>query len=115
MPVSRRNIPSSEPGKSRRRPATTPEGRESQLIAKAERLAERQLDDGSASAQVITHFLKLSSTRAELEKQHLAGELELQKAKIEAMGSTKRLEEMYTKAMNAFRGYKGLPPEDEDE
>ena len=102
------------PESSRRRSATTPEARESQMINLAERLAEQQMEDGSASAQVITHFLKLGSSREQLEKQRLSGEVELQKAKIEAMASTQRLEEMYTRAMDAFRGYQGHPPEDEE-
>lgn len=86
------------------------------MISLAERLAEQQMLDGTASAQVITHYLKLGSTRERLEQKRLEGEVELQKAKIEAMASTQRLEEMYTRAMDAFRGYQGHPPEaDEDE
>lgn len=85
------------------------------MISLAERLAEQQMRDGTASAQVITHYLKLGSTREQLEQQRLAGEVELQKAKIEAMASTQRLEEMYTRAMNAFRGYQGHPPEDDED
>jgi hypothetical protein len=85
------------------------------MVSLAERLAEQQLKDGSASAQVITHYLKLGSSREQLEQQRLAGELELQKAKIESMASTQRLEAMYTQAMNAFRGYQGQPDEELDE
>ena len=85
------------------------------MIALAERLAERQMQDGTASAQVITHYLKLGSTREQLEQQRLVGEVELQKAKIEAMASTQRLEEMYVRAMDAFRGYQGHPVEDTDD
>jgi len=81
------------------------------MISLAERLAEQQMLDGTASAQVITHYLKLGSTRERLEQKRLEGEVELQKAKIEAMASTQRLEEMYTRAMDAFRGYQGHPPE----
>jgi hypothetical protein len=113
--VRRQNVSPSNPNRNRRNPATTPEARESQLVAKAERLAERQLDDGTASAQVITHYLKLGSTREQLEQRRLAGEVELQKAKIEAMASTQRLEAMYAKAMDAFRGYQGVPSEDVDD
>lgn len=118
MPVNRKSIPSAETSRRRRKPDTTPEARESRLIAKAERLAELQLEDGSASAQVITHFLKLGSSREQVEQERLRGEVELQKAKIEAMASTQRLEAMYTKAMDAFRGYQGRgleEPEDEHE
>jgi hypothetical protein len=85
------------------------------MISLAERLAEQQMRDGSASAQVITHYLKLGSTREQLEQQRLAGEVRLQEAKIEAMASTERLEEMYSKAINALRGYQGHQPEEDDE
>lgn len=85
------------------------------MISLAERLAEQQMRDGTASAQVITHYLKLGSTRERLEQDRLKGEVELQKAKIEAMASTQRLEEMYTRAMDAFRGYQGHPPPEDDE
>lgn len=107
MPVRRQPKPLSET--SRRNAATTPEARETQMISLAERLAEQQMRDGTASAQVITHYLKLGSTREQLEQQRLSGEVELQKAKIEAMASTQRLEEMYTQAIRAMRGYQGEP------
>ena len=45
------------------RPALTPEARENQMIALAVDLAEQQLRDGTASSQVITHYLKLGSTK----------------------------------------------------
>lgn len=92
--------------------ATTPEGRESQMIAAAERLAAQQLADGTASAQVITHYLKLGSTREQLEQQRLEGELRLQEAKIKAMASTERLETLYTQAMESLRGYRGESVDD---
>lgn len=37
------------------RPALTPEARENQLISLASDLAEKQLREGTASSQVITH------------------------------------------------------------
>lgn len=95
--------------------ATTPEGREAQMVAAAERLAAQQMADGTASAQVITHYLKLGSTRERLEQARLEGELRLQEAKIQAMASNERLETMYMNAMRAMRGYSGEPDEpDED-
>lgn len=46
-----------ETGPSRsRRPALTPDARENQMISLAVDLAERQLEEGTASSQVITHF-----------------------------------------------------------
>lgn len=79
------------------------------MISLAEKVAERQLRDGTASAQVITHYLKLGSSREQLEQKRLEGEVELQKAKIESLASTQRLEALYMKAMNALRGYRGEP------
>lgn len=39
-----------------------PEARENQLVSLAYDLAEQQLREGSASAMVITHLLKLRTT-----------------------------------------------------
>lgn len=99
----------------RRRPATTPEGEESQLIGLATDLAARQLADGSASSQVITHYLKLGSSRERLEQDRLARENELLTKKIEAMESAKRVEELYETALNAMRSYSGQQPLQNDE
>jgi hypothetical protein len=105
--VSRR-VTDPEKKQTRRRPATTPEQRENQLIALAADLAERQMRDGTASSQIITHYLKLGSTREELEKDRLRIENELAKAKIEAMASASRMEELYAEAIDAMRGYAGM-------
>lgn len=110
MATRRTNHPHAS--QSTRRPATTPEARENQLIAAAVDLAARQLEDGSASAQVITHYLKLGSSRERLEQEKMIQEVELAKAKIEAMASAKRIEEMYGEALNAMRAYGGHEPLD---
>lgn len=89
-------------------PALTPEARENQLIALAVDLAEQQLRDGTASSQVISHFLKLGSTRAELEKEKLRSENELSRAKAEALRSQERQDEMFQKAIEAMRRYQGV-------
>ena len=87
MPAKRR---SSEPTNRRPKRATTPEGREGQLVSEAIDLAERQIRAGTASSQVITHFLKLGSTREQLEQQRLQHENELTRVKIEALEGQKR-------------------------
>ena len=89
------------------RPALTPEARESQLVSLAVDLAEKQLMEGTASSQVITHYLKLGSTKERLEKEKLINENELLKAKAELMQSAKRTEELYLKALDAMRSYRG--------
>jgi len=91
----------------RRPPATTPEGRENQMVAMAVDLAEKQLRDGTATSQVLTHFLKLGSTREKLEQERLSQENDLLRAKIDAMASAKRVEELYASALDAMRSYAG--------
>ena len=98
-------------GRSRR--ARTLEDREDQLIALAVDLAEQQLRDGTASAQVITHYLKLGSTKDRLEKEIMAEQKELLKAKTESIQSAKRVEELYLDALNAMRTYSGRTSEED--
>jgi hypothetical protein len=109
--ATRRKVESSD--KPRRPPATTPEGRENQLISRAVDLAEKQLQEGTASSQIITHYLKLGSTREQLEQDRLKHENNLLEAKIEAMASAKRVEELYETALNAMRSYAGQEPLEE--
>lgn len=87
-------------------PATTPEARENQLIALAVDLAEKQLLEGTASAQVITHYLKLGSSKERIEKEILEKQKELISAKTEALQSAKRIEELYDNAIQAMRSYR---------
>ncbi len=91
----------------RRRAATTVENREAQLISLAMDLAERQLAEGTASSQVMTHYLKAGSTRETLEKDRLRNENELLKSKVEQLASAKRVEELYADALHAMRSYRG--------
>ena len=89
------------------RPALTPEARENQLISMAVNLAEQQLKDGTASSQVITHFLKLGTEKAKLEQEKLKRENELLRAKTESIESSRRVEELYLNALNAMKNYSG--------
>lgn len=91
----------------RSRPALTPEARENQLIALAIDRAEQQLLDGTASSQVITHYLKLGSTKERLEREKLERENELLRAKAESIQSAQRIEELYKNALDAMRSYRG--------
>jgi hypothetical protein len=95
-----------------RRPAQTEEGRENQLVSLAIDLAEKQLAGGTASAQVITHYLKLGSTREKLEQARLEHENELLRAKVDNMASAKKVEELYEAALNAMRTYSGQEVEE---
>ena len=97
------------------RPALTPESREDQLVALAIDLAEKQLLEGTASAQVISHFLKIGSTKERIEKEILEEQKDLIKAKTEALKSEKRVEELYQEALDAMRRYAGQEIAEEDE
>ena len=88
-------------------PATTPEARENQMIALAMDVVEKRLRNGTASSQETTHFLKLGSIKEKRELALLEQELQLKKAKTEAIQSAKRVEELYSKALDAMRSYSG--------
>lgn len=100
--------------KKKTRPALTAEGREKQMISLAIDCAEKQLREGTASSQVITHYLKLASTKNQLEMEKLKKENELLKAKTEAIKSAKSQEELYAKAIEAIRIYSGAGSMDEN-
>lgn len=99
------------PKKPRQPPATTPEARENQLVALAIDAAEKQIREGTASSQIMTHFLKLASPREKLEREKLEAENEMLRKKVEAMASAKRVEELYESALNAMRSYGGVETE----
>jgi hypothetical protein len=97
----------------RRRPATSAEARELEIASDAYDLAEEQIREGTASSQVITHFLKMGSTREKLEQQRIAHENELLQVKREAIEGQKRVEELYMSALAAMRSYSGQASEAE--
>ena len=89
------------------RPALSPEARENQMISLAVDLAERQLVEGTASSQVITHYLKLGSTKERIEKEILEKQKELIEAKTQTLQSAQRVEELYSNALSAMKKYSG--------
>jgi TRAP-type uncharacterized transport system substrate-binding protein len=76
--------------------------------------AEDMMRSGNAPAQIVTHYLKLGSSREKLEQERLAMEVRIAEAKIEQMKSVERIEELYEKAIHAMQAYKGeqMPEED---
>lgn len=99
----------------RRRPtASTPEGRENQMINLAIDEAERQIRAGTASSQIVTHYLKLGTTRESLEQERLRRENTLLEARATAMANAERMEELMREALDAFRGYRMPDSRDED-
>ena len=105
--MAKSKVKNSSESSRKSRPPLTPEARENQLVSLAVDLAEQQLRDGTASSQVITHYLKLGSTKERLEKEKLEEENKLLKARTEALRSTKRIEELYSEAISAMKRYSG--------
>lgn len=80
-------------------------------------VAEEQMRNGTASSQVLTHFLKMGSTRERLEQMRMEHEIELMEVKKESIANQARVEELFTAAIDAMRSYTGTqsPMEDPDE
>ncbi len=91
----------------KKRAAMSVEARENQMIALAVDLAEKQLMEGTASAQVITHYLKLGSTRNMLEREMMVEQKKLLKAKTEAIESSAEVKTLVEGALRAMREYSG--------
>lgn len=94
------------------KPARTPEAREQQLISLAMDNAERQLTEGTASSQVITHFLKLGTIQAQYELEKIRKENELLAAKTAQIERSENIESLVYDAIQAFKGYSGAPEEE---
>ena len=97
----------------RRRPARSPEAREQQMISYAVDLAEEQLRNGTASSQIITHYLKEASLKHQIELEKLRLENELIRAKTESLEREQRTEEMFKNAIEAMKRYSGNGDPDE--
>ena len=95
------------------RPALTPDAKEKQMISLATDLAEQQLRDGTASSQLITHYLKLGSMREKLERERLEEENKLRRAKTKAMENAEEVKVLYEQALRAMRNYAGYGEPDE--
>lgn len=116
--AAKRSGASDVPGpRAKSRPATTLDAREQQLVSLAVDLAEQQIRDGTASAQVITHFLRLGTTRERLEQEKLRRENLLLEGRTEELSSKGRIEELYKSALNSMRDYGGHEPlvDDDDD
>ena len=91
----------------RRAPATTPRDRELQLTSLAVDLAEKQIRDGTASSQIITHFLKLATVKEQLSNEKLIEENNLLRAKVQSLKSSENVERLMEQAINAMKAYSG--------
>lgn len=113
VPLSEAPDPDNSSKKVRRR-ALSLERREDQLISLAYDLVEERIRNGTATSAETVEFLKRGSTKARLEKEIMEEQKKYMKAKTEAMESAKRVEELYSEAMVAFRSYQSTQPDDKD-
>ena len=89
----------------RRKPVLTPEAKENQMIGYAVDLAEKQLRDGTASAAVITHYLRLGTEKAKLERVKLEKEITLVAAKAESISSEQNNESLVKQVVDSMKNY----------
>ena len=95
------------------RPKFSEEAEEQQLISLAIERAKEQLQNGTASSQVICHFLKLGSSQSKLEKKILEVQHENIVAKTEAIKAMQRSDELFRDAFSALKSYSGKTDEDD--
>ena len=98
-----------------RRPALSPEAQENKMIGLAVDLAEKQLLDGTASSQVITHYLKMGSIKERLEREKIEEENKLLKAKTKALEDAADMKALYAEAIMAMKRYSGHGEDDEED
>ena len=87
--------------------ASTPEGRENEMIMLAYQEVERRIRDHTATSQELCHFLKMGSEKERLEREKLEVEMELQRVKADSIESGKHMEELYNNAIAAMKLYGG--------
>lgn len=97
-----------------RRPGTTLEARENQLIALAVNLVEERLRNKTATSSEILHYLKLATTREQLEQERIRHENELAQAKADKIRSDQQVGERIDEVMAAIRSYAGYGDDDEE-
>lgn len=102
-----------KPAAPSRKPASSPEARELELVGMAYDLLEQRLRDGTASSQEVTTLIKFGSTREALEQMKIEHDIELARVRADSMAKVDNHEALLSDALNAFRGYQGLPPEEE--
>lgn len=113
--MARRHVDDERPAPRRRSPAKTPQERESILTAKALNLIEKQIDDGSASSQLLSIYAKYGSQREILERERLEADNDVLRKKLETMEAAIDVKNLMDEALSAFKGYSGQKVDDDDE
>lgn len=117
MTKPKQNNVNSNANLKRKPPAQTPEAQEQRMINLAMEQAEQMLMEKRAPAPVVVHFLKLATEKYKNETEKIRAEASLSASKSEILMSQKHTEELYEKAIQAFKGYSGdfSSPDEDDE
>ena len=95
-------------------PPRTEEEAEKRCVNLATNLAMQQLADGTATSQIIVHYLKLGSLKEQAELEKTMHEIELLKAKKKAIESAEEQEKKYQEVIRAIASYSGKDGEWEE-
>lgn len=106
-------VPENHSQPRRKRPAITAADQEREMIDLATQCARDQLKNGTASSQVIVHYLKLGTTREALEKEKLRRENILLESKTKEIDNRADYSRLAQEAVEAFKRYAGYS-DDED-
>lgn len=90
-------------------PPLNDEAQETKLVALALKQAQIHLEEGTASSQIVTHFLRLGSLKAQVELEKLELENRLLEEKIQAERSGQQLNEMFGEVLAALKSYSYSP------
>lgn len=96
-------------------PPINDEALETKLVSLAFSQAKTEMEEGTASSQIVTHFLRLGSLKAKVELEKLELENRLLEEKIQAEQSGQKLNEMFGEVLAALKSYSYAPPGDSDE
>lgn len=83
------------------------EERERELAYLATCLAEQQLRDGTAKAQVITHYLKLASPRENIERRMMEAKIQLLEGQLQACQRDTTTQQLLEEAIESLKMYRG--------
>lgn len=96
-------------------PPINDEALENKLVSLAFAQAKAQMEEGEASSQIVTHFLRLGSVKAHIELEKLELENRLLEEKIQAEQAGQKLNEMFGEVLAALKSYSYAPPGDSNE
>lgn len=92
----------------------TPKAQEQRMINLAMAQAEKMLEEGHAPAQIVMHFLRLATEESQLSNRKLKSDIKFTEAKSDMISMQQRSDELYEKALIAFKDYGGASSSDDE-